>query len=151
MRKRNLILTVCLLVLCSAIPVLAQKGLSGGWEWTSRPNKNKEQVYFSVDIKQKGSAVTGRYWFNLLTNGEGDDASFVPFVGTIKGDTVTIEFDPSDIHGIDEENVRYKKPKSPATATLRLVNGKLEWTLVKGKVEAGDLSVPKQMTLTRAK
>lgn len=149
MIKRIFILFIAAFVL--SMPVLAQKGISGSWEWTSRPNKNKEQVYFSVDVKQKNGSVSGRYWFNQLIDGEGSDASFVLFVGTIKGDTAVIEFNPEDIHGIDEENVRYKKPKTPATATLKLAGGKLEWTLGKGKIDAGDLIIPKQMTLKRAK
>ena len=152
MRKQNSIfITAFLCVLWLSIPAAAQKGLSGTWEWTSRPNKNKEQVYFSVDIKQKAGTVSGRYWFNLITGGEGDDASFVPFVGTIKGNTVTIEFDPEDIRSIDDENTRYKKPRTPATATLRMRNGKLEWLVTKGKVYAGDLNVPRQMILSRTK
>lgn len=120
----------------------------------SRPNRNKEQVMFSVDIKQRGARVTGSYWFGQLVNGENDggDSSFVPFVGTVKGGgVVTIEFDPNDTHGIDEENVRYRRPRSPATATLKLVGGKLEWALTKGKLNTGDLVVPATLTMRRSR
>jgi hypothetical protein len=151
MRKQNLILIgTFFFALCLSIPAAAQKGLSGTWEWKSRPNKNKEQVYFSIDIKQKAGTVSGRYWFNLITDGEGDDASFVPFIGTVKGNLITIEFDPADIRGIDDENTRYKKNRSPAAATLLMRDGKLEWTVTKGKVYAGDLNIPRQMILSRS-
>ncbi|HVF58142.1 MAG TPA: hypothetical protein VM934_18480 [Pyrinomonadaceae bacterium] len=149
MKKRFFILLLCTSFM--ALPATAQRGFGGSWQWMSRANKNKEQVYFSVDIKQAGNKVSGRYWFNLVTDGESSDASFVPFIGTIKGQTISIEFNPSDIHGIDEENVRYKKPKSPSTATLTFKNGKLEWKLTKGKLDAGDLNVPQQLTLSRVR
>lgn len=157
MRKQNLILTACLFVLCSAISVTAQKGLSGNWEWKGPMNKNREQTAVWVTIEQRGNKVSGNYSFAQLVDGENDgsDSSFVPFAGTVTGDTMTIEFDPADIHGIEEAeaNVRYKRPKGrqPSVATLRLKNGRLEWTLTKGTLDAGDLSVPRQMTLSRLK
>ena len=105
-----------------------------------------------MDIKQRGNKVSGRYTFAVLVDGENDgaDSSFVPFIGTVSGDTILIEFNPNDIHGIEEveANVRYKRPKSPSTATLKLANGKLVWTLTKGKI---DLEVPRQLTLSRLK
>ena len=120
--------------------------------WKSRPDKNKEQSVFWVDIKQRGNKVSGRYTFAQLVDGENDgaDSSFVPFIGTVNGDTISIEFNPNDIHGIEEveANVRYKRPKSPSMATLKLANGKLVWTLTKGKI---DLDVPRQLTLSRLK
>ncbi|MDQ6786011.1 MAG: hypothetical protein M3033_04225 [Acidobacteriota bacterium] len=151
MQKQNLIFIVGLFIVCLAIPTFAQKSFGGNWEWKSRANKDKEQDVYWVDIKQKGNKVSGQYSFAMLVDGENDgsDSSFVPFVGTIKGNTLIIEFDPNDIHGITEEHVRYKKPKSPATAVLKLENGKLVWALTKGKVDAGDLSIPRQMTLKR--
>jgi hypothetical protein len=64
---------------------------------------------------------------------------------------MTIEFDHGDVHGIEEENVRYKKPRGkPETAVLRMKNGKLEWTQTYGKFDVG-LTIPKQMTLNRTK
>jgi len=127
------------------------KSFNGNWEWKSRANAQKEQSVFWVDIKQKGDRVTGQYSFAMLVDGENDgsDSSYVLFVGTAKGDTLTVEFDPNDIHGIYEEHARYKRPRSPSTATMRVRNGKLQWTLVKGKADAGDLDFPKQMTLNQ--
>ena len=149
-KKRIPILLLC--VLAFTVPVIAQKGAGGSWEWKSRPDKNKEQSVFWMDIKQRGNKVSGRYTFAQLVDGENDgsDSSFVPFIGTVSGDTISIEFNPNDIHGIEEveKNVRYKRPKSPSLATLKLANGKLVWTLTKGKL---DLDVPRQLTLSRLK
>ena len=133
-------------------PAAAQSktGASGNWEWTSRPVKNKSQTYFSAEIKQTGNKVSGKLWFNMIGDEEGSDASFVPFVGTISGNTIRIEFDPKDFHGIEEEKVRYKKPKSPSTATLQLKNGKLEWTQTKGILDDLKLGVPRQFVMRRA-
>ena len=147
-----------LIIICSALfmtvlttQVVAQKGFSGNWTWRSAPNKKKEQTAIWVDIKLKGNKATGSIWFNQLVGGEpdGSDASFVPFAGTISGNTLTIEFDPRDIHSIDEENIRYKKPKGkPSIAVLRLKNGKVEWTQTQGNFDVG-LMIPKQMMLRR--
>jgi hypothetical protein len=135
----------------AAAVVVAQSktGASGNWEWTSRPARNKSQTYFSAEIKQTGSKVSGKLWFNMIGDEEGSDASFVPFVGTISGNTIRIEFDPKDLHGIEEEKVRYKKPKSPSTATLQLKNGKLEWTQTKGILDDLKLGVPRQFVMRR--
>jgi hypothetical protein len=150
MKKRIPLLLGC--AIAFTLPVFAQNAASGSWEWKSRPNKKKEQSVFWVDIKQRGNKVSGRYTFAELVDGENDgaDSSFVPFIGTINGDTISIEFNPNDIHGIEEveANVRYKKPRSPSLATLKLANGKLIWTLTKGKL---DLDVPNQITLSRLK
>lgn len=132
-----------------------KKGASGSWEWTSRPNKNKEQSYFSVDLEQRNNTVRGRLWFGMLVEGENDgaDSSFIPFIGTVIGDVITIEFDPADVHTIEEENVRYRKPKgkSPSTATLSLKSDKLEWALMKGKLADFMAGVPRQFTMRRVK
>jgi hypothetical protein len=148
MKKVNLLMLILLLA-GLVFPTAAQKSFGGNWEWKSPANKNKEQSVVWVTIKQNGSKVTGNYAFAQLIDGENDgaDSSFVPFIGTITGDMLIIEFNPDDIHGIeeDQDSVRYKKIKSPATATLRLKNGKLEWIQTKGKLDAGDLIIPRQM------
>jgi hypothetical protein len=125
------------------------KAFNGNWEWKSRANAQKEQSVFWVDIKQKGDRVTGQYAFGMLVDGENDgsDSSYVLFVGSVKGDVLTIEFDPNDIHGIYEEHTRYKRPRKPSTAILQIKNGKLQWQLPKGRIEPPDLEIPSQMTL----
>ena len=138
-----------------SVAASAQSGnaFNGNWEWKSKPNKQKEQAAFWVTIKQKGNKVTGDYAFAGLVDGENDgaDSSSVLFVGTVKGNVLTIEFDATDIHGIDEEHPRYKRPRVPAVATLQIKNGKLQWSLTKGKMDTGDLPVPQQLTLTRSR
>ena len=156
MFRKTIFLVLCMLstaFLLSDQAAAQSKSFNGNWEWKSRANQKKEQNVFWVDIKQKANKVTGQYAFAMLVDGENDgsDSSYVLFVGTVKGDTLTIEFDPSDIHGIDEEHARYKRPRSPSTATMQIKNGKLQWTLGKGKVDTGDLGFPRQMTLNRLK
>jgi hypothetical protein len=137
------------------VPASGQSGnaFNGSWEWKSQPNRQKEQSAFWVTIKQKGNRVTGDYAFAGLVDGENDgaDSSSVLFVGTVKGNILTIEFDPTDIHGIDEMHPRYKRPRVPAVATLQIKNGKLQWSLTKGKMDSGDLGVPQQLTLSRSR
>ena len=159
MTNRNRNLCFFVVAITAAIPFIVAEKLAaqsknvfnGNWEWKSPANKQKEQSVFWVDIKQRGNKVTGQYAFAELVDGENDgsDSSFVLFVGTVTGDTLTIEFDPGDIHGIYEEHARYKKPRSPATTNLKVKNGKLEWTAQKGKIYPDDLGFPRQMTLRR--
>lgn len=138
-------------------PVAAQTktGLGGNWEWTSRQDKQHQQTAFFLSIKQRGDRVSGTIGFALLVDGENDGSgsSQTPFIGTVKGDTVTIEFDPEDVSGDDAVNIRYKRPKgrAPSVATLRLNNGKLEWTLVKGKLSDSPDEIPRQLTMRRTK
>jgi hypothetical protein len=152
MFRKPIFFVFCLLLMGVLLPHAADaqsKTFNGNWEWKSRANAQKEQSVFWVDVKQKGDRVTGQYAFALLVDGENDgsDSSYVLFVGTVKGDVLTIEFDPNDIHGIYEEHTRYKRPRSPSTATLQVKNGQLQWSLAKGKVDTGDLGFPRQMTL----
>jgi len=145
---------VLLCALFSFFPadVTSQSNLSGSWVWRSRPNKKHESTLFSLDMKRKASKVSGQMWFGMLVDGENDgsDSSSIPFVGTISGNRVTIEFDPNDVHSIEEENVRYKRPKSPATAFLDLKNGKLLWTEPKGVLDRLGLGSLRSFTLTRS-
>ncbi|MFN2453634.1 MAG: hypothetical protein ABR577_05390 [Pyrinomonadaceae bacterium] len=149
MKRRILLLLICLL--CLALPVIAQKNLSGSWEWKSRADKNRMQTYFSINIKPKGKTISGTLFFTELENGNTEsDGAITPFTGTLNGETLSIEFDPKDLNPGYTENLRYKKPKnkSPSTAILKLKNGKLEWTQTKGTLGEG---MPKLFTLRRAK
>jgi hypothetical protein len=112
----------------------ASKTFSGSWQWTSRPDSKGMQDYFYLDIRQKGNKVTGNLGFSTLLNGEvEDEAGKTPFIGTIKGDTLIIEFDAGVIDPLDEKNVRYRRPKNktPDKATLRLKAGTLNWSQTK--------------------
>lgn len=135
----------------AAAAAQAKKGFAGSWEWKSRPNGRKEQAAFWVYVRQRGNRVSGTLSFAMLVDGENDgsDSSSLPFVGTVSGETASIEFDPNDFHGIEEENPRYVRPRSPSTATLRLKAGKLEWTQTKGPLDTLGLGVPKTFLLSR--
>ena len=152
MRKRNLVLVFFLAsVLCLTLPAAAQKGFGGNWEWHGAMNRQKQQTAVWIDIKQTGNKVRGSIWFNQLVDGDADgsDASAVPFIGTVNGNVMTIEFDSEDVRSIDEENIRYRKPRGkPDAAVLRLQNGKLEWQQTYGSFNVG-LTIPKRMTLRR--
>ena len=111
--------------------------VNGTWIWKSKPNKKNESTLFSLEIKQKANRVSGQIWFGMLSGDENDgsDSSSIPFVGVVRGSRLTIEFDPDDIHSIEDENVRYKRPRSPATATLDLRAGKLHWNEGRGVLD----------------
>jgi hypothetical protein len=148
-----LALVLCLSSFSSPVAAQAKTGLSGNWEWTSRPDKEHHQTAFFLDLKQRGNKVSGTLGFALLVDGENDGSgsSQIPYIGTVTGDVVTIEFDPDNVVAEDATNVRYKRPKgkAPSTATLRLKNGKLEWTQVKGKMGDSPGEIPRQLTMRR--
>jgi hypothetical protein len=137
----------------SGVACQSSRNLTGTWVWQSRPNKKHESTLFSLDIKQKGNKVSGQMWFGMLVDGENDgsDSSSIPFIGTISGNRVTIEFDPNDIHSIEDENVRYKRPRSPAVAYLDWKNGKLQWTESKGVLDHLGLGPLRSFVLSRSK
>ena len=155
MRKNLALPVITLMSLFLADHVAAQSATNrtGNWMWQSRPNKKHESTMFSLDIKQKAGKVSGQMWFGMLVDGENDgsDSSSIPFIGTISGNRVTIEFDPNDIHSIDEENVRYKRARSPATAFLDLKNGKLVWTESRGVLDTLGLGPLRNFTLSRSR
>jgi hypothetical protein len=150
--KRQTILGVTVLFISfGAVSVFAQKGISGTWEWKSPMDKQKRQDYISIALKPKAGKVTGTIFYNELENGDTEsDGGVTPFVGMVKGDTVTIEFDSQAEEPGYTENLKYKKLKgrSPNTATLKLVAGKLVWTQTKGSFGEG---IPKQFTMVRVK
>ena len=159
MTNRNRKLCFFVVAITAATPfIVAEKlaaqstrAFSGSWIWRSRPNKKKESTQFSLDIKQKTNRISGQIWFGMLVDGENDgsDSSSIPFIGTIKGNTAIIEFGPADIHSIEEEDhPRYKRPKSPGRATLRLINGKLEWMQTTRALDVS-LFIPRSFTLRR--
>ena len=125
----------------------------GTWTWQSKPNRKKESTMFSLDIKQKGNRISGQMWFGMLVDNENDgsDSSSIPFIGTNNGNRAIIQFDPNDIHSIEDENVRYKRPRSPATTVLELKNGKLTWTESKGVLDSLGLGPLRSFTMTHSR
>lgn len=152
---QRLTLVAAALALCLAAPAPAQtvRGLSGTWEWKGRPDANRLQSVFTVNIRQRGNKVSGQFFVSVF-NAEADEveseAVVTPFAGTVSGDLVTIEFDPRAEYGLGEGNPVYRRPKgrAPSLATLRLKAGSLEWSLTRGDKLAED--IPRQLTMRRA-
>jgi len=151
MRNHLFFLAAVIFVLCFSAPIFAQKGISGNWEWKSPMDKEKRQDCISITLKPRAGKVSGTIFYNELENGDTEsDGGITAFIGTVTGDTVTIEYDPQAQEPGYTENVKYKRPKggSPATATLKLAGGKLVWTQTKGSFGEG---IPKQFTMNRVK
>jgi len=148
-----LIVTVAAIAFPAIVAAQTKDGFRGTWEWRSPANKQKESTLFSLDIKQKNGKISGQIWFGMLVDGENDgsDSSSIPFIGTVIGNQATIEFDPSDIHSIEDEHVRYKKPRSPARAVLELKGKKLQWTDTKGSLDWIGLGRLRSFVLSRYK
>jgi hypothetical protein len=149
MKKQIFILMFCLL--CLALPVAAQKGINGTWEWKGKPDKNKWQNVLWLDIKQTGNKVKGGITISALSPDEedGSDSPITPFIGTVNGDIITIEFNAENTSPIDGSPMpKYVRRKggAPNTATLRLVSGKLEFTQTKGSIGNG---YPRKFSLSR--
>lgn len=89
---------------------------TGGGGWT--------QIW--LEIEQKGDQISGIYSVGYSIGDEpqeGDDGNQNPFIGTVKGNTATIKFDPENISPGYLENVKYQDPadgKSPASATFTM-------------------------------
>ncbi len=151
MKKQMFILLICVLSL--ALPVAAQKGNNGTWEWKGKPDKNKGQDTVWIDIKQTGNKVKGGITISYYNPNEEDDSDspITPFIGTVNGNVITIEFDAADTSPIDGNPMPkyvWRKGGAPNTATLKLVNGKLEFTQTKGSI--GE-EYPRKFILSRNK
>jgi formylglycine-generating enzyme required for sulfatase activity len=89
---------------------------AGGGGWT--------QIW--LEIKQKDDQISGVYSVGYFIGDEpqeGDDGNQNPFIGTVKGNTATIKFDPENFSPGYLENVKYQDPadgKSPASATFTM-------------------------------
>ena len=146
-RKRNRIVTACLLVLYLTISATAQARVSGNWQMEAGDEENLP--LFSIRIKLKGGRVSGHLYF-VKPSGESETIGFaVPFIGTVKGRVTTIEFDPNRGTFGNAQDFKYEKPKSktPSFATLTLKNGKLEWRQTQNRLGA---NMPETFTLIRS-
>jgi hypothetical protein len=151
MRKLIILLSTAAIVFGAVSIGYAQAGLSGNWEWRSPMDKDKRQTIFGINVIVKKGKVSGTYFFNDLQNGETEsDGAVAGFIGTVKGNVMTVEFDPQAGDPGYTENVRYRRPKGrlPSLATVTLKNGKLEWVQTRG--ELGQ-DMPKTLTLKRSK
>ncbi len=138
------------------LPSMAQtkSKVNGGWYWEGRPDKTGSRSVVGLTIKQTGNRVSGSYYVSSTGGPEDDttDAASIPFSGTISGDTINIEFDPEDLHTIDETNFRYHKPKGKKanTASLTLKDGKLEVKQLEGWLADKSMNIPRIFTMKRA-
>ncbi|MBA2339988.1 MAG: hypothetical protein H0V88_06310 [Pyrinomonadaceae bacterium] len=129
--------------------------ISGRWQWAEAARRDQQQNGFSLNIIQQGNRVRGVYSLLTWLNGEPqvEDGNQTPFIGTVKGNVITITFDPDDIYPGYEQNVRYKNPangRRPSTATLIVTGGKLHLTLTNGKWPEG-ARLPRQFIMRRTK
>lgn len=142
----------CLTLL--AMPAMAQKGLSGGWTWEGKPDKKKWRDVVWLDVKQTGNKVKGGISISAYSTEESDgsDSPVTPFIGTVNGNTVTIEFDAEDTSPVDGSPLpKYVRRKggAPNTATLKLTGGgKLEFRQTKGSMGKG---YPRTFVMTKNK
>jgi hypothetical protein len=155
MMRRILILSACIFALVLPAAAQSKGGFSGNWSWEGKADKSGSQRVAGFTIKHKGTSLSGTY-FVYSTGGPDDDttdAPSVPFIGTVKGNVATIEYDPEDLHTIDEKNIRYHRPKgkAPAKATLTLKNGKLELAQTNGSLADASMNIPSKLTLHRSK
>lgn len=131
--------------------------LIGSWSWESRPDKTGSRTVVGFGfITQRGSRVSGSYSVTAMGGPDDDDgaeAGSIPFIGTINGNTIDIEYDPEDVHTDFETNFRYHKPKgkAPSTATITLQKGKLELRQTSGDLADKSMNVPRQFTMHRDK
>jgi hypothetical protein len=152
MKNRFLILTLGIFCLTLfALPAAAQKGLNGTWSWEGKPDRKKWRDTVWIDIKQTGNTVKGGISISAYNPDEedGSDSPITPFIGTVNGNIITIEFDANDTSPIDGSPMpKYVRRRggAPNTATLKLVGGKLEFTQTKGSIGK---SYPRTFVLTK--
>ncbi len=123
----------------------------GNWDSEKLNPKGEEHTEFSLFITQVGDKIEGTYSVINFVAGEPqiEDGNQTPFVGTVKGNTAEIKFDPENTVPGYEEKVIYVDPpngKKPATATITISGEKLTWKTTSGAI-SGD--VPKEIKLKR--
>ena len=143
-------------VFSSGAAAQANTNIKGSWLWESRPDKSGSRTVVGFGFAQTGNRVSGSYSVSSTGGPDDDDgagAGSIPFIGTINGNTINIEYDPEDVHTDFETKFRYHRPKgkAPATATLTLQNGKLELRQTSGDLADKSMNVPRQFTMRRDK
>ena len=135
-------------------PSVAPQGrLNGTWSWEGKPDKKKLRDTVWIDIEQTGNTVKGGISISAYSPDEedGSDSPITPFIGTVNGGVITIEFDAQDTSPINGDPLpKYVRRRggAPNTATLKIVGGKLEFTQTKGTIGKG---YPQTFVLTRNK
>lgn len=150
-----LLLVVLSLSFSSSVAAQTKGGINGSWYWEGHPDKSGSRAVVGFTFTQRGNRVSGTYYVSSTGGPEDDttDAASIPFIGTISGNVIKIEYDPEDLHTIDEKNYHYRRPKGklPSTATLTLKNGRLELTQTRGELADKSMNVPRQFTMRPSK
>jgi hypothetical protein len=153
--KRKILLSMfgILFLVLFAIPAAAQKSFNGTWSWEGKPDKKNWRDTVWIDIKQTGNKVKGGITISAYNPDEedGSDSPITPFIGTVSGNVITLEFDANDTSPIDGSPMpKYVRRKggAPNLATLKLVGGKLEFTQTKGSIGK---SYPRTIVLKKNK
>lgn len=158
MKGRVVTQRVCLAIavsLCATVSTYPQslRSVGGRWIWKEPARKNKSQVQFTLTVHRKGNVVSGVYSVDEFINGrwQGEDGNQTPFHGSVKDDTIQIEFDPLATVPGYQENVVYAAPsdgRKASTAVLTLRGQTLLWRL---SGTPGIDGVPTQFSLRREK
>ncbi len=80
---------------------------------------------------------------------QGEDGNQTPFIGSLNGSEMQIEFDPLATEPGYEQNVSYVAPsdgRKPSVAIVRRSSSNLRWRLARGPGIAG---VPANVVLSR--
>jgi hypothetical protein len=151
-----LIMAVFVCVFSSDVAAQINTTLKGSWSWEGRPDKTGSRAEVGFSFTQRGNRISGSYSVSSTGGPDDDDgggAGSIPFIGTINGDTINIEYDPEDVHTDFETNFRYHKPKgkAPSTAIITFKNGKLELRQTSGDLADKSMKVPRLFTMHRNK
>ena len=151
-----LIIAAVICVFWSAVSAQIKINFNTSWSWESRPDKSGSRTVVGFSFSQKGNRISGSYSVSSTGGPDDDDgagAGSIPFIGTINGDTINIEYNPEDVHTDFETNFRYHKPKgkAPSTAIITFKNGKLELRQTSGDLADRSMNVPRQFTMHRDK
>src|SRR5437773_10211784 len=118
-----LIIAVVVCAFSSAVSAQIKINFNTSWSWESGPDKAGSRTVVGFGFAQTGDRVSGSYSVSSTGGPDDDDgagAGSIPFIGTINGNTINIEYDPEDVHTDFETKFRYHRPKGkvPSTTTL---------------------------------
>ena len=105
-----LIIAAVICVFWSAVSAQIKINFNTSWSWESRPDKSGSRTVVGFSFSQKGNRISGSYSVSSTGGPDDDDgagAGSIPFIGTINGDTINIEYNPEDVHTDFETNFRY--------------------------------------------
>lgn len=147
--KRQSIATLALLLVIAG--TLQAQAITGRWEWHEVAVKDQPQTRFSLMITRKANIVHGVYSVDEFINGDwqGEDGNQTPFLGVVKNNNITLQFDPLATVPGYQQNVNYKAPndgRQPSIARLVLSGRTLRWRIISG---GGIEGLPNKLALRR--